>query len=309
MEKILIIKLGHSETLDPEIGSYPSLGDVMRSTVILHCFKDANITWLVDERAYPLLRDNKHISRILCYNLTTVLQLQSECFDAVVNLEKVPGICALTDSVNAWRKYGFRFDPIAGEAKSYENSHDAFKTYTDPNNKKVARRCWQEVLFEMLGKEWKGEEYILGYKPTSSPKYQIGLNYQLGKKWSNKAWPKENWDKLYEELVGRGFSVSWQEGLNKIEEYIEWLNSCETVVTHDSLGLHIAISLKKKVIALFGPTISDEIYFYGRGRAVIPEGNYDCLPCLRQTCHLGNSCMQSITVEKVFYETRKIINQ
>ena len=34
-QKVLIIKLGYSETLDPEIGRVPSLGDVMRTTVIL----------------------------------------------------------------------------------------------------------------------------------------------------------------------------------------------------------------------------------------------------------------------------------
>ena len=33
--KVLILKTGHSETLDPEISQNASLGDVLRSTVIL----------------------------------------------------------------------------------------------------------------------------------------------------------------------------------------------------------------------------------------------------------------------------------
>jgi len=55
-EKVLIIKLGYSETLVGEISRKTSLGDVLRSTVLLPNFKDAAITWLVDEKAIALLR-------------------------------------------------------------------------------------------------------------------------------------------------------------------------------------------------------------------------------------------------------------
>ena len=68
MSKVLIIKLGYSETLDKEISTTCSLGDVLRTTVILHFLKKDNITWLVDERALPLLRDNRYIDRILVFN-------------------------------------------------------------------------------------------------------------------------------------------------------------------------------------------------------------------------------------------------
>jgi len=40
--KILIIKLGYSETLDPEIGRVPSLGDVLRTTPILHALRESS---------------------------------------------------------------------------------------------------------------------------------------------------------------------------------------------------------------------------------------------------------------------------
>ena len=52
-EKVLIIKLGYSETLDGEIGKVTSLGDVLRSTVLLHLYKDAHVTWLIDEISFP----------------------------------------------------------------------------------------------------------------------------------------------------------------------------------------------------------------------------------------------------------------
>lgn len=309
-QKVLIIKLGYSETLDPEIGRVPSLGDVLRTTVILHCFKEIyHVTWLTDESAYPLLKGNPYIDRILFYNLTTVLQLQAERFDKVVNLEKVPGICALTDSVNAWSKYGFRFDPETGEARSYEGSHAALKVYSNISSKRTAQKKWQEVLYQMLGKNWNEESYILGYKPHSVSRFKIGLNYLVGTKWPNKVWPKKNWERLYNLLSEDNNVVSWQQGKENIEEYIEWINSCDLLVTHDSLGLHIAIALQKKVVVLYGPTASHETYLYGLGQKIAPEGIYDCMPCLKPECDRDIVCMETIRIEKVFATLQEVLSR
>jgi|TARA_B100000959_G_scaffold109373_1_gene115368 heptosyltransferase-2 len=92
LAKILIVKLGYSKTLDPEISRTSSLGDVLRTTVLLHKFKDDHVSWLVDEHASPLLEENPLIQRILIYDLNSVLQLHHKRFDTVINLEKVPGI-------------------------------------------------------------------------------------------------------------------------------------------------------------------------------------------------------------------------
>ncbi|MBE9531845.1 MAG: glycosyltransferase family 9 protein, partial [Proteobacteria bacterium] len=62
-DKVLIIKLGYSETLVDEISRTTSLGDVLRSTVLLDHFKDSHITWLVDEQAIALLKGNPLIDR------------------------------------------------------------------------------------------------------------------------------------------------------------------------------------------------------------------------------------------------------
>ncbi|HCJ65939.1 MAG TPA: glycosyl transferase, partial [Elusimicrobia bacterium] len=67
MAKVLIIKLGYSETLDKEISVTSSLGDVLRTTIILNYFKNDVVTWLVDEKAYPLLEGNPYVKRILIF--------------------------------------------------------------------------------------------------------------------------------------------------------------------------------------------------------------------------------------------------
>lgn len=299
-EKVLIIKLGYSETLDGEIGMITSLGDVLRSTVLLHLYKNAYVTWLVDEKAFSLLKGNPFIHRILSYDLSSVLQLQSERFDTVINLEKVPGLCAFSDSINAWRRYGFRFDPENGVALAYDGSQHVLEICMDIENKKKAKRYWEEILFEMVGAKWQGEGCILGYKPQSNVMHDVGFNYDVGKKWPNKAWPMEYWKEV-ERLIGNKYTVSWQQGLKNIEEYFEWINSCNVLVTNDSLGLHIASALNKKIIALFGPTLASEIYV-PNGIKLLPRIDYQCIPCLSPRCTQSKPCMHYIE-PKVVYDT------
>ena len=135
-KKVLILKLGYSETADPEISRTTSLGDVLRTTVVLHHYKGAHVTWLVDEKALPLLEGNPLINRILVYDTAAVLQLQRERFDTVVNFEKVPGLCALADSINAWRRFGFRFDSETGEARAHDHCELVYTLCRNPDIKK-----------------------------------------------------------------------------------------------------------------------------------------------------------------------------
>lgn len=304
--KVLIIKTGYSETLDPEISQSASLGDVVRSTVVLHPFKDDDITWLVDNAAYPLIKDNPYIDRVLIWGLDTALQLLFEEFDIVINLEKSPGLCALASKVNAWQRYGFRFNASNGSAEPYRETIDAWQTYSDYDRKRIAGRPWQEVLFEMLGLKWNHESYILGMKPkTDETPWKVGLNYQIGSKWPNKGWTHGNWDSLYSLLLKNGYAPSWQEGDRNLSDYINWINSCQVLVTNDSLGLHIAIALGKKIIALFGPTCSDEVDLYGLGKKIIAPNNCGFLPCALPSCK-HEPCMAKITVDRVFKEIEAI---
>ena len=308
MAKVLIIKLGYSETLDSEIGKVPSLGDVLRTTVVLHLFNDAFVTWLVDERAYPFLKDNRCIARILVYNEDLVSQIQSEQFDTIINFEKDPDICALSNLIKAKRRYGFRLDEKTGKSKYCEGSEDAFRICNDLKVKRHNKKYWQQVIMEVAGGEWNGQEYILGYKPKTKLKCDVGLNWTVGAKWPNKAWPKECWDKLAKLLEGH-YTYSWQEGLNNVNEYIEWINSCRLVVTADSLGQHIAVALKRKVLILYGPTNPHETYLYGLGEKLLPEINYDCIPCLKNKCIYKKSCMYFITPERVAKEITVILGK
>jgi heptosyltransferase-2 len=308
MSKVLIIKLGYSETIDAGIGKITSLGDVLRTTVMLYPFANDHVTWLVDEQAYPLLDGNPLIRRILTYDLTSVLQLQRERFDTVINLEKVPGICALADSISAWRRYGFRFDEQRGEAEAYDGCEKVFSLCRDGDLKRSHQGCWQESLLQIVGAGWEGQEYVLGYRPKTEETYDVGLNWAVGSKWPNKAWPAPKWEELKHLLAG-DYSYSTQEGMGDLHAYMDWINSCTLLVTNDSLGLHIALALRKKVVVLYGPTNPNETYFYGRGEVLYPEIQRECIPCLEPTCSQESCCMEYIAASSVLSAINRLLGE
>lgn len=308
--KVLIIKVGYSETLASEVSNITSYGDVLRSTVLLHLYKDDHVTWLVDEKAFPIIKNNPLIDRPLIYNLTSVLQLQSEHFDTVINLEKVPGLCALSDSINAWRRYGFRFDVQGGETEAYDGSHIVLEICRDIEKKRNREAYWQEGLFEMVGSQWQGEEYVLGYKPQSEVKYDVGFNYQVGNKWPLKGWPAAYWKRL-EELLKDKYSICWQQGQEDMEEYFEWIHACRLIVTNDSFGMHVALAMKKKVVAIFGPTNYRENYLYDLGSAFYPQDFHcDKFPCQLGRCiHFDDSCISLIKPESISGKVHEMMQE
>jgi heptosyltransferase-2 len=298
MKKVLIIKLGYSETLDNRLSLTTSLGDVLRATVILHFFKKCQVSWLVDCKARPLLENNKYIDKLYDYIPEEVEKIRKQKFDIIINLEKLPQICSLADSIPAKKYYGFVADRLNGFSVSPLTSTKMAEISLDPDKKRKNEDFWQKIVLEALGKKWHKEKYILGYKPKSKIKYDIGFNWTVGSKWTNKAWPKSSWEEL-EGLIKDRYSISWQKGLNSLYEYIDWINSCRLIVTADTLGLHICFALRKRVVALFGPTAYREIYFYNCGSILLPEAPYNCVPCLKPYCDKKRQCLEFIAPERV----------
>ena len=281
--KVLIIKLGHSETLDPIISKECSLGDVVRTTVILNYFKEHdNITWLVDEEALPLLEGNNYIDRILLWNLETSLQLQREKFDVVVNLEKGAGICAMADNIDAWHKVGFRLSDWLGRAEAHYHTEQVLAIAQNQDKRDNNKKYWQEHLARVLDKRWSIKDRYLMNQPCGEVKHEFGLNWKVGNKWPDKAWSKDKWLELKHTLEASGKTVSLQPELT-LKDYMDWIYSCGCIVSCDSLGMHLSIGYGRNTIGLFGPTQGKEVYFYGKGEALTAE----------------DGKMDSITVETV----------
>ncbi len=298
MRKVLIIKTGYSELVENGNGRVVSLGDVFWHTVLLHLYRNDEVTWLVSRKAYPLLEGNPYIDRILICEEIAGPPLKDNYFDVVVNLEKGPEMCALAESISAGERLGFgwRDDDIFG------NDDDLC---LKQNNHKLS----QEILYEMMGGQWRGEDYILGYRPKTVEVYDVGFNTEVGPKWPHKAWARQNWEKLESILLSEGITVTWQKGLYSLYDYIDWLNSCRIIVTNDSLGMHLGLALKKRVVALFGPTSWKKVHMYNRGCHLVANSSCPHMPCYSSPCKRGFSCINEIEVERVYQKVEDLLEK
>ena len=71
------------------------------------------------------------------------------------------------------------------------------------------------------------------------------------------------------------------------------IDLCELVVTADTLALHLASALRKKIVAVFGPTSPAEIELYGDGVKLLPPKPCRCY--YRPRCRIARHFADRIT--------------
>jgi len=77
-----------------------------------------------------------------------------------------------------------------------------------------------------------------------------------------------------------------------------FIDICDVVITGDSFGMHLAIGLKKFVIAWFGLSCWSEIELFGRGVKLYQKDLF-CSPCWKRVCPYNLECIQMIDLEKI----------
>jgi len=92
-----------------------------------------------------------------------------------------------------------------------------------------------------------------------------------------------------------------------LKEFCYLISLSDVVVTGDTVGLHIAISLDKNIVSFFGTTPHQEVDLFGLGTKLVRE-ELDCLNCYSQfVCPYNGKCMSLITAEKVYESIIKYI--
>ena len=325
-ERILIIKLG-------------AIGDVIRTTPLLRKLKEvypaAEIWWLTHT---PEILPSSMVDRSLPFNLPSLLAIESTPFDIVYNLDKERETCALLESVQAEEKKGFGLDAF-GECRPLSEEAEyrwLIGLFDDLNQKN--QKTYQEQIFTICGLEFRGEKYVLEnnlISPFASAvdrsRKVIGICTGAGSRWQYKKWTREGFGELIRLLRSRVPDVEIvllggpdedetnrylqsrfpgevkYFGTMSLPKYIALLDLCTVIVTGDSLPLHLAIGLDKKVVAYFGPTPYSEIELYGMGRIV--HADLPCLGCFKQRCYFMPNCMNSITPEQMFQAIQELIER
>jgi heptosyltransferase-2 len=325
-----------------------ALGDVLRTTPLLVPLKkkypESQITWLTDAGAFPLLKNNECIDRLMAFSPEIEAQLRAESFDLIINLDKAPWAAALAVTLEGRKRIGFGLHPCGVVRPLNKEAEYAFRLGVDDDLKfRKNQKSYQAIITEACGFRYRGEEYMLsGYEASPALLRQkhlddlagpvIGLNTGSGSIFAGKGWTRDGWLALVmrvqtelratclllggereRELNSYLAEQSSSPSLidtgcdNSLADFISIVNLCGLVVCGDTLGMHIAIGLRKKVVALFGSTCPGEIDLYGRGVKVTAP-DLTCAPCYRGTCDKGEICLGGITVDAVFNAIKTLLS-
>jgi heptosyltransferase II len=97
--------------------------------------------------------------------------------------------------------------------------------------------------------------------------------------------------------IAKGLAVLESPSTLGLRDGLASVAAVDAVFTGDSLGMHMAIGLKKQVVAWFGPTCAHEIELFGRGEAVISKA--PCGPCWSRSCSKPVMCYDQIDHNEV----------
>ena len=262
-EKILIIKLG-------------AMGDVVRTTPLLRVLT-GDVYWVTRKESVPFLPIQKSVLKQVIEVAQAKYFLTKKTFDLCLSLDEDYEAARIASLV--------RKKLLIGTFLNSTNCLD----YTDSSSKwfdmglisKYGKVCadelkkknnetYQEIIFNMLGKHFCGEEYILGIdkkRTETSGKVVIGFEPRAGERWPTKRWDK--YAELGEKLENDGYIVKFLMEKKTVQEYAREISSCNLIVSGDTLALHIALAFELKVVGIFTCTSPAEIYSYGRMIKVI----------------------------------------
>lgn len=301
------------------------------------------IGWVVDGESAELLAGNPFIDRIYPFDLESILSLFVEKYDILISLDKEPGPTALATRVACPRKLGFGRNEHGSLIIFNKAAEYACRLGVDDRLKfHLNRKTYQDVIHEVAEIPFRRDEYVFVLReedrenarlfftkhrvPAGRP--AVGLNTGAGTKFQTKQWPREGFLKLISLLKDKlGANVFLLGGPreresnadlalqsrrkvfntgndNTLREFAGFLSMMDVVVSSDTLAMHLAVALKKKVVALFGPTCAKEIDLYERGEKL--EAGVKCAPCYKQTCS-DMTCMKAIPAKRVFEAIKTLL--
>ena len=322
--KILIIKLD-------------AVGDVLRTTSILKPLKnkytDSYITWCTRQNSGELFKDNPLVDEVITVEEDALFRSIGEGYDIVINLDTSKISSAIASNASAKEKYGFVLNKKGYVEATSTLANQWLEMSAFDDVKKANSKSYQQIMYEILNLDLPIEPPIIHItdkdrakiaakdfvKNIASLKPVIALNVGVGTKWPSKGWPIKRWQELIEKLGSVKYNLLLLGGPEEVEivnqlkkvykclidtecdnsllEFAAIVNLCDLVITADTLALHVATALQKKIIALFGPTSENEIELYGKGIKLSSQEGCRCY--YKKYCSEEISCMEMITSEIV----------
>lgn len=307
-------------------------------------YPESTIHWITLSISAPLIKNNPLVDQVFAYNVESLSIISQIEYDLVLNVDKSQRSCALLNSISAKRKLGFGLNKDGKIIPMNEGAHYNYNLGMDDNLKfKVNKRTRQDYLAETFEVDYKRDDYIFNftdeelkfieqYKKENGigeKNFVVGFNTGCSLLYPNKKMTIDQHIYLIEKLLSlkKGFKIVLLGGPEDTERNQEiysrfqnkiintptnlgvrrgacFENLADVVVTGDSFGMHLAIALKKYVIAWFGVSCWTEIDLYDRGVKLYQE-NLFCSPCWKKECPYDLECIKMINLDRIVTEVVK----
>jgi ADP-heptose:LPS heptosyltransferase len=249
---ILIVKLG-------------ATGDVVRTTPLLRQLL-GRITWLTAARNIVFLEGLHENMRSFPWE--DRVRLLDTDYDLVINLEDTLDVAQFLRTVKCREIFGAYADSD-NRLRYTKNSSRWFdlsliSSYGRQNAdglKFQNRRTYQELIFNGLGLQFRGERYLLPRPIKTGLSGDVAIAADSGAVWPMKKWAY--YHELKRQLEKHGLTVNVLPQRSSLLEHLADVRNHRCLVGGDSLPMHLALGLGRPCVTLFTCTSPWEIYDYG----------------------------------------------
>lgn len=303
-------------------------------------YPQSTIYWVTLKIAAPLLYHNEYIDQVYSYDAESILILNQMEFDVIMNVDKSQRSGAMLNSVTAKEKLGFGINKNGKIIPVNEGAYYNYQLGMDDYLKfKVNQRTGQNYLAETFNLEYERHDYVFNFNDeeksfitnykteigvTDSDKI-VGFNTGCSNLYPNKKMTIEQHILLIEKLLDKKkykiVLVGGPEDTERNSKIYSHFNgkiintptthgvrrgACyesipDVIITGDSFGMHLAIALKKYVIAWFGLSCWTEIDLYDRGIKLFQKDLF-CSPCWKKVCPYDLECIKMIDLDRIVSE-------
>ncbi len=298
-------------------------------------YPGCEVTWITRAGAVSLFDHNELVHRVLAYESTeAILRVNAEEFDLVINLDSAPDSAVLASSAHGKKKIGYGLNARGDVFAFNREAEHWLEMGAFDQIKKQNTHSFQDLMLEICGLRTAKKDIVLRLSDRERAfaeefaatvrldrrKPVIGLNTGASGRWQYKQWTLEGFEGLIRSLLaqtdatillyGGPLEKERNERLrtlhasrvidtgtsNTLRQFFALVTLSDVFVTGDTLALHAATALGRKVVAYFGPTSAAEIDAYD-GQITKVQSDLDCLVCYKPRCDFEPNCMNSIAVE------------
>lgn len=296
-----------------------------------------NVAWITRQESVPLLENNPYVHDIIPYGPDALVTLAARSFDYAICLDAGEVSAGMAAMANAKKKIGYILDKEGHVSATNEAAENWLRMGIFDDLKSANQRSYQEIMCSILDVPDDNLSYTLTLTDLEIKRGRdhlvdsglnlerkiIGIHTGGGGRWTLKQWNEDKFSELILELsrelgneiqillfggplerelnsrlIGRMSGSVLDAGCdNEVRHFASLIRNCSVVLSGDSLAMHVAIAMGRRVVVLFGPTSNTEIELFGLGEKVIPD--LDCLACYKKVCDFKTNCMDLISVDMV----------